>query len=64
MDPANTTNDRQPAFERPKDNESTEQREQPWQKLIDEIMADAEKNPLEKDFFPCKDGFEAHSLAA
>lgn len=64
MDPAITANDQQPTIEQPKENEHTEKREQPWQKLIKEIIADAEKNPLEKDFFPCKDGFEAHSLAA
>ena len=47
-----------------KTQDNTEQREQPWKNLIDQIVDDAQKNPLDKDFFPCQDGFEAHTLAA
>ena len=43
---------------------AADEREQPWKSLIEDIVAEAKKNPREKDFFPCEDGFEAHSLAA
>lgn len=44
--------------------ESPNELAQPWKKIIDEISASNQANPLDKDFFVCKDGFYSHSLAA
>lgn len=46
------------------ENENASELAQPWKKLLDEITADNEANPLDKDFFRCKDGFYSHSLTA
>lgn len=36
---------------------------QPWQCLIEEIERQDSLSPLGSDYFPCHDGFFAHSLA-
>lgn len=41
-----------------------EEREQPWTALEDELEKEKNAQPVGTDFFPCVDGFYAHSLAA
>jgi len=41
-----------------------DQREQPWKQLLAEIEKEARAAPVGEDFFPCKNGFSDHSLAA
>ncbi len=40
-----------------------DQRIQPWQSLMDEIERESSLSPPGSDFFPCQQGFFAHSLA-
>lgn len=44
--------------------EESAEKTQPWKKIIDKINADNEAQPLEGDFFICKNRFYSHSLAA
>ena len=41
-----------------------DEREQPWKNLLDEIEKANKDSPVGEDFFPCQNGFYAHSLAA
>lgn len=43
---------------------SQDQRQQPWKELLGEIEKEAKAAPVGEDFFPCKNGFSDHSLAA
>ncbi|KAJ5442009.1 hypothetical protein N7445_005016 [Penicillium cf. griseofulvum] len=43
---------------------SGDELEQPWKVLVEEIEKENKANPLGQDFYPCADGFYAHSLAA
>ena len=36
---------------------------QPWKQYLEEINEVNQKNPLDKDFFDCWEGFNDHSLA-
>ncbi|GAW17963.1 hypothetical protein ANO14919_074320 [Xylariales sp. No.14919] len=52
-----------PLQERTKEIEE-DTREQPWQSLMPALKKQNEDAPVGQDFFPCQDGFYAHSLAA
>ncbi|KAJ4205387.1 hypothetical protein NW759_014613 [Fusarium solani] len=43
---------------------SVDEPDQPWKALVDVIDKENKNNPVGADFFPCEDGFYAHSLAA
>lgn len=45
------------------DSEPEDTRIQPWQSLMDEIARQGSLAPPGSDYFPCQDGFHAHSLA-
>jgi hypothetical protein len=51
------------AAENPTNASVTHEREQPWKSLVDAIEKENKDSPIGKDFFPCADGFYAHSLA-
>ncbi len=36
---------------------------QPWQSLMEEIERESNMSPPGSDYFPCQDGFYAHSLS-
>lgn len=40
-----------------------DQRIQPWQQLMGEIERESSLSPPGSDYFPCQQGFFAHSLA-
>lgn len=43
--------------------EQEDNRVQPWQSIIEEIERQGILSPPGSDYFPCRDGFFAHSLA-
>ncbi|KAK3984663.1 hypothetical protein QBC44DRAFT_374904 [Cladorrhinum sp. PSN332] len=43
---------------------SGDNREQPWKKLVGGVEKVNKESPAGEDFFPCQNGFHAHSLAA
>jgi hypothetical protein len=47
----------------PADSEDEDRRIQPWQSLMEEIEREISLSPPGSDYFPCQNGFFAHSLA-
>jgi hypothetical protein len=47
----------------PAGSEGEDRRVQPWQSLMEEIERESRLSPPGSDYFPCQDGFYAHSLA-
>lgn len=69
MDPlpfqkSNADSQKTSATKGPKAQDSETQRQQPWKQLLGEIEKEAKSTPVGEDFFPCKNGFSDHSLAA
>ncbi|KAK1765101.1 hypothetical protein QBC33DRAFT_545739 [Phialemonium atrogriseum] len=54
---------RAPLAPPPRLDSEEDNRLQPWQSLMDEIERESSLSPPGRDYFPCQDGFYAHSLA-